>query len=646
MDSRKDYYRVLEISPQAGREEIRKAFRLLVKRYHPDISNEPDAAERMKEINEAYEVLSDDKKRKQYDEERNAGATMEKEEQRKPPEKTTRQRSYFNRHERRVFVRGNISVKFWAETTRTEQLSSGEKDYLLHPVSAIVNLDENNIFADKADDAYNQASSQTEIFKSPLSQPLTCRVSGKDGDTYYQLVLHDIRLSHIELKHIVKQDQQSLGTLEGIIYAFAISETLEEVTETVTECSGETGNIRTKQENGWQWIQREIYNADCSTSWSEWMQQYPLKTTTHTSYDRKYNFSNTSNRKYNFTPSENREGCGPWWILLWIVFFGLIPQSILPVLGIFLFIFLLSLGARLLRNTTTVIAVIGLIVLGGAFLRAVVAPGRKAAFRENRQARVDTASITTDKITATSKRNEQPDTVLRHRIQWKSYDSTSYDLYVGIRASSVRKAVALREQLERKNFSSLPEVYHWMNETNAPDLDLTIRTFDSVRNVRKLNKDQFAEMIVSCIQSIPYFLIVQDGCNVSEQSDGFIRQYLQRCQTECCMGGVKYGVRSPVEFLEDLRGDCDTRALWAYSLLNAFGYEVAIITSDYYKHAAIAVKLEHLPDQDADVIRINGENFYPWELTQRGYRAGYMPADCGDLGLWEIGLMNIKKTSL
>lgn len=646
MDSRKDYYRILEILPQAGKEEIRKAFRLLVKRYHPDISDEPDAAERIKEINEAYEVLSDDRQRKAYDEERHTQAAIEKDAKPKQPQRKTSQRSYVNRHERRVFVHGKISVKFWAETTREEQLSTGNIDYLLHPVSAIVYLDENNIFSDEADEAYSRASSQTEIFKSPLRQPVTCLVSGEDGDTYYQLSLHDIRLSHIELKHIVKQDQQSLGTLEGTIYAFAVSETLEEVTETITECSGETGNIRTKQENGWQWIQREIYNADCSTSWGEWKPQFPLRTNTNAAQEKKYHFNTAANRKHNFTPAENREGCSAWWILMLIIFFGLIPQSILPVLGVFLFIFLLSLGARLLRNAATAISVIGLIVLGGAFLRAVVTPGRKTAFGENREARVDTATVTTDKITEKPEENGRTDTVLRHRIQWKSYDSVSYDLYVGIRSSSVRKAVVLRNQLERKNFSSLPEVYHWMNETNAPDLDLTVRAFDSVRNARKLNRDQFAEMIVSCIQSIPYFLIVQDGCNLSEQRDGFIRQYLQQCQTECCMGGVKYGVRSPVEFLEDLRGDCDTRALWAYSLLNAFGYDVAIITSDYYKHAAIAVKLEQAPDADADVIRINGGNFYPWELTQHGYRAGYLPADCGDLGLWDIALMNTKKMSL
>ncbi|MDF2380970.1 DnaJ domain-containing protein [Nostoc ellipsosporum NOK] len=644
MNSRKDYYRILEISPQADKDEIRKAFRLLVKRYHPDISEEPDAAERIKDINEAYEVLSDSVKRAAYDDQRDAKPNLHTEENkdkpRQPPQKNTYQRNYFIRHERKVFVRGRIAVKFWAETPDIEHLASNGTDYLLHPVSAIVYLDEKDIFSDVTDAAYNHAAAQAEILRTPLTQPVTCCVQGKDGEKWYQLVLHDIRLSGILLKHIVKQDQQSLGTLEGTLYAFAISETLEEIKETVTECSGDTGNVRMKKEDGWQWIQREFYNADCSVSWTEWMPQFPLgtATTNYATGNQKY--------KYNFTPAPKQDGCAPWGILLAILFFGLIPQSILPVVGIIVFIFLLSLGARLLRNAATAIAVVGLIVLGGAFLRAFVVTSKSGGLRAEKRAGIDTASITSDRIEEASQRKGHPDTILRHRIQWKSYDSTAFDLYVGIRASSVRKATMLRNELDSKAFSSLPEVYSWMNDNSKPDMDYTLKAFDSVRKARGLTDAQFADMIVSCIQSVPYFLIVQNECNLSDQRDDFIRQYLRECQTECCMGGVQYGVRSPVEFLEDLRGDCDTRALLAYNILSAFGYDVAIITSDYYKHAAIAVRLDNPPDAGSDVIQINGQSFYPWELTQRGYRAGYLPPDCGDLSLWDIGLMNTKKTSL
>jgi len=63
----KDYYQTLGVSRDASAEDIRKSFRKLARKYHPDISREPDADARMREVNEAYTVLSDPEKRAAYD---------------------------------------------------------------------------------------------------------------------------------------------------------------------------------------------------------------------------------------------------------------------------------------------------------------------------------------------------------------------------------------------------------------------------------------------------------------------------------------------------------------------------------------------------------------------------------------------------
>jgi molecular chaperone DnaJ len=70
----KDFYRVLGVAENASPDEIKKAYRKLAKQYHPDANpNDAAAAERFKEISEAYSVLSDDDKRKQYDQMRRFG---------------------------------------------------------------------------------------------------------------------------------------------------------------------------------------------------------------------------------------------------------------------------------------------------------------------------------------------------------------------------------------------------------------------------------------------------------------------------------------------------------------------------------------------------------------------------------------------
>jgi len=75
--SKRDYYEVLGLEKGASKEEIKKAYRKLARKYHPDVNKDTDAPDKFKEAKEAYEVLSNEQKRAQYDQFGHAGSQQQ-----------------------------------------------------------------------------------------------------------------------------------------------------------------------------------------------------------------------------------------------------------------------------------------------------------------------------------------------------------------------------------------------------------------------------------------------------------------------------------------------------------------------------------------------------------------------------------------
>jgi curved DNA-binding protein len=78
----KDYYKTMGVKKDATQDEIKRAYRKLARKYHPDVSKEPDAEKKFKEVGEAYEVLKDPEKRAAYDQ---LGANWKAGEEFRPP---------------------------------------------------------------------------------------------------------------------------------------------------------------------------------------------------------------------------------------------------------------------------------------------------------------------------------------------------------------------------------------------------------------------------------------------------------------------------------------------------------------------------------------------------------------------------------
>ncbi len=106
MNYRKDYYKILGLTEDTDKTEIKKAYKKLARKYHPDINKSKNAEKKFKQINEAYNILSDDTKRRKYDlyrlklQEIKTGALTKK--------KTSMRKSKKRRHYRRE-NKSNIS---------------------------------------------------------------------------------------------------------------------------------------------------------------------------------------------------------------------------------------------------------------------------------------------------------------------------------------------------------------------------------------------------------------------------------------------------------------------------------------------------------------------------------------------------------
>src|SRR6478735_12742997 len=73
MPTKRDYYEILGVSKHASADDIKKAHRKLVRKLHPDVNKEPGAPEKFKEVQEAYDILSEPDKRQKYDQFGHAG---------------------------------------------------------------------------------------------------------------------------------------------------------------------------------------------------------------------------------------------------------------------------------------------------------------------------------------------------------------------------------------------------------------------------------------------------------------------------------------------------------------------------------------------------------------------------------------------
>ena len=246
----------------------------------------------------------------------------------------------------------------------------------------------------------------------------------------------------------------------------------------------------------------------------------------------------------------------------------------------------------------------------------------------------ENATFSTEEVVTTKILIEKNDTipVFTSNRSWKDNYGNRFSGPLSVREKdylALHNHISNFRPLSGGNFWG--NLYNYIEQKDTPSLDLVMEMFSEINAEKKLNQMEFAEMVVSCIQDIPYSFVFQDKCFPADYYEDSIKDLLENCP-ECCIGNVLYGIQNPVTFIKNLKGDCDTRTVLIYSILKYFNYDVAILNSDFYRHSIIGI---NLPTSGLYKTN-NGKKYVVWETTAKYFKAGSLPATFDDIRHWNV----------
>ena len=239
----------------------------------------------------------------------------------------------------------------------------------------------------------------------------------------------------------------------------------------------------------------------------------------------------------------------------------------------------------------------------------------------------------TDKERADS--NLNPDSVREKivvNIAWKSLDGKRYQGSYFVFGNEVQESAERLMRFSPSWLNSYRSIYKQVYSYDSYRMQSLYKMLDSIRDNNRMDRMRFANAVVSMVQSQKYVLIVEPDCNdpdllqqaaIREMKNNGVR----------CQGHVPFGLRTSLQFLSDLKGDCDTRTLLLYTILKHYNYDVAIVNSEHYLHSMIGLAGT---DIRGSYKVFGSKRYYFWETTNKGFRLGELPRENGQINYWEV----------
>tara|TARA_B110000037_G_scaffold181504_1_gene208684 strand:- start:2011 stop:2790 length:780 start_codon:yes stop_codon:yes gene_type:complete len=217
----------------------------------------------------------------------------------------------------------------------------------------------------------------------------------------------------------------------------------------------------------------------------------------------------------------------------------------------------------------------------------------------------------------------------KHYHYWNDNKSRQYRGNVSVKLNDVNSSKA-----NKKNINPISWGYFYKKIVEHDKLKLSTiyDLFDQISRTKVLSRNEFADVIVTFVQNIPYNILTSESCSDAYLNSKSIKEMID--QGTDCDGNVFGGLYTPTEFIKNFKGDCDTRTVFLYTILNRYGYDTRILNSDFYRHSIIGV---NLPSRGRFKTHL-GKRYYTWETTNINWQLGDLPPSTSRMGFWFVAL--------
>lgn len=532
--------------------------------------------------------------------------------------------------ERKTYLKGSFKGKFIGFIDFRKSDIKHENFYDLEVLSGEITANINNVRRWKEGDEFEDFIN-VETFLTKLPDSIPCTITYSDNDVkHFKIHLNEPKLSKYNLTNQHYEGNKVFGDIEGEISGYlkhydiqyqevevlSDDETVEPIV--IIPSAKKTNKQSGKIETNGDYKRWEYFNSDGTTYWKDWQYQ-----------------GNSGFNLWNFLGNVLRVGM----LLLFIVPILIAGwQVILPIAliiaGIYLFsafqnvlVFIWKWLLRLLSFGLVAFFIY-------SFLSLLKFPTTTTGKRK----------ITVDDTKEVESRLPDPtvlnDSIISHHRIWTDYNNKVYSANLEVRMSDFRNSNSYRNNLSNtiQNSSQYNSLVSLIYNFDKTKMQRIYSMFDSLRMQNNLNEIQFAEVITTCVQDIPYTLILENACNPNLYNDEFINNYLKGDGQ--CEGNIKFGLFTPIEFMGNLEGDCDTRTLWLFTILNHYNFDVAIFGSEFYKHSLIGIVLP----LNGISKTINGKKYIMWETTTKDMKPGMLPHEISDMRFWNVNLISNNQT--